>query len=168
MTDDPDPEKGRVYLNLDEVASCNGTVYGWRYCFDDNNDPPQEMVLAMYRPQQDGTYQLVPGSYYELKLEEQVTSFGCRNMTLQPSEQFPVQQGDAVAICRKDNDNRHMELHFSLSDHTLWSWDPGMCSESSIMSSSTYTLSRDDSRVLLLSAFISKGNVFSYYNVILK
>ena len=62
----------------------------------------------------------------------------------------------------------NMELHFSLSDHTLWSWDPGMCSESSIMSSSTYTLSRDDSRVLLLSAFISKGNVFSCYNVILK
>ena len=167
MTDDRDPGEGRVYLNLDEEASCSGTVYGWRYCFDDNNDPPQEMVLAMYRPQQDGTYQLVPGSYYELRVEEEVNSFACRNITLQPSEHFPVQQGDVVAICRKDN-TRRVELYFRQSDRTLSSWDPGMCSEASIMSSSTYTLSRRDSRVFLLSAFISKGNVFSCYNVILK
>ena len=167
MTENRDPREGRVYLNLDEVASCTGTVYGWRYCFDDNDNPPQEMVLAMYRPQQNGTYQLVPGSYYELKVEEEVNSFACRNITLQPSEHFPVQQGDAVAICRED-DTRDVEMYFSLSDRTLSYWDPGMCSESSIMSSSTYTLSRRNSRVLLLSAFISKGNVFSCYNVLLK
>ena len=26
-----DPEEGRVYLNMNEVAVCSGTVYGWSY-----------------------------------------------------------------------------------------------------------------------------------------
>ena len=54
------PAEGFIYLNTNKVAMCNGTVYGWRYCFDDDDDePPLELVVAMYRPQRDGTFRLI-------------------------------------------------------------------------------------------------------------
>ena len=148
------PREGRVYLNLDKVAMCNGTVYGWRYCFDpDDDEPPQELVVAMYRPQQNGTYQLVPGSYYELRVEEALDSFTCRNITLQPSEYFTVQQSDVVAFCEKIDTSR-VELYFLQSGSAVWRWNSGSCSELRILS--TATLSRIKDRVFLLSAFIGE------------
>ena len=40
-----------------------------------SSDPPYALVLAMYRPQQNGTYQLVPGSYYQLTVDEKPDPF---------------------------------------------------------------------------------------------
>ena len=149
------PNEGFVYLNTNEVAMCNGTVYGWRYCFDDDDDePPLELVLAMYRPQRDGTLRMVPGSRYHLRLEENFDSFTCRDMNLEPSEQFSVQQNDVVAFC-EEMDTLRIELYFSKPGSTVMRWDAGGCSESRIMS--TGIPSQRTDREFLLSAFI--GNV---------
>ena len=32
------PDEGRVYLNVNETATCNGTVTGWHYCFHPDDD----------------------------------------------------------------------------------------------------------------------------------
>ena len=76
------PRDGYVNLNTNEVAMCNGTVHGWRYCSGDDNEPPLELVLAMYRPQRDRTFRMVPG-----RPEENFESFTCRNISLESSEQ---------------------------------------------------------------------------------
>ena len=146
------PAEGSVYLNTNEVAMCNGTVYGWRYCYNDDSDrPPLELVLGMYRPQRDGTFRLVPGSHYRLRLEENIYSFACRSIALLPSEQFIVQQNDVVAFC-EEFDTLRIELYFPKRGSTLMRWDAGGCSESRMLSSGI--LSQRTDRVFLLSAFI--------------
>ena len=153
--DDPGPEEGHVYLNMNEPAVCSGTVYGWRYCFDPDDDPPHVTVLAMYRPQQNGSCQLVPGSYYLLTLEEDLDRFSCRSTTLEPSEYFTVQENDVVAVCETPMTQR-VEVFFRRSGNTLQSWNAGGCSESQI-TSSPLQLSNRNNRVFLLSAIIGKS-----------
>ena len=150
-----DSQKGRVYLNMNEAAVCSGTVYGWRYCFDpDGDNPPHVIVLAMYRPQQNGSYQLVPGSYYLLTIEEDLDTFSCRPTTLEPSEYFTVQENDVVAVCEPRN-TRRVEVFFRRDGNSLQLWNAGGCSESQI-TSSPLQLSNRDNRVFLLSALIGK------------
>ena len=151
-----DPEEGHVYLNINEAAVCNGTVYGWTYCYGpDMHDPPYTLVLAMYRPQQNGSYQLVPGSYYLLRVwENPGSNFLCRSTILQPSEYFTVQENDVVAYCEPLNTIR-VELFYERSGNSLQSWNAGGCSESQIMSSPQQLEDSTDS-VFLLSALIGK------------
>ena len=51
------------------------------------------------------------GSHYELRVSEEVESFTCRNVTLDPSEYFSVQEGDVVAICRDIEADYLLELY---------------------------------------------------------
>ena len=149
------PTRGRLYMDLEEGSPCAGTVYGWHYCFDpDDDSPPRGIVLAMYK-KEDNSYQLVPGSYYKLRVNEEVESFTCRNITLDPSEYFSLQEGDVVAICREVLVNNTVELYFELKRHHLRYWEPGSCSEASIESLNSNPL-RNFNRVMLLSAYISK------------
>ena len=152
MIDHSNPREGHVYLNLDEKVMCSGTVYRWRYCFDPDGDNNNQLVLAMYRPQQNGTYQLVPGSYYELNLGRH-DSFTCRDINLAHSERFTVQQNDVVAFCEKIGSNR-VEVFFSKPGGRVWHWDAGGCSEQGIRS--TNVPSQSDGSVFLLKAFISE------------
>ena len=154
MIEHSDPEEGYVYLNLEEEAMCNGTVRRWRYCFDPDDDDNNQLVLAMYRPQQNGTYQLVPGSYYELELGHR-NSFACKNINLKHNEQFTVQQNDVVAFCEKIDTTR-VEVFFSKPGGRVWHWDAGGCSEQGI--ESTSVLSPSDGSVFLLKAFIGEFN----------
>ena len=147
------PDEGHVYLNINEAAVCSGTVYGWRYCFGpDNNGPPTSSVLAVYRPQQNGSYQLVPWSYYLLTVEERPDPFLCRSTTLQPSEYFTVQENDVVAFCEVLN-TQHVKLFYRRSGNSLQFWNAGGCSESQIMSA-PHQLTNRHNRVFLLSALI--------------
>ena len=150
------PEEGHVYLNIYEAAVCNGTVYEWTYCFGpDGNDPPHTLVLAMYRPQQNGSYHLVPGSYYLLTVEERPDPFLCRSTILEPSEYFTVQENDVVAFCEPIDTDR-VELYYERSGNLLQSWNAGGCSESQVMSS-PQQLRNMNNRVFLLSALIGKS-----------
>ena len=149
---EPDQE-GHVHLNLDDGAMCSGTIYGWRYCFDPDDDQDTELILAMYRPQQNGTYQLVPGSYYELRTSGDFSSFTCKNITLTPSEYFTVKQNDVVAFCEGLNTQR-VELFFEQPGSSLWYWDAGGCSESIIRTSDT--ISQINNRIFLLKALIGE------------
>ena len=149
------PGEGRVYLNTNETTVCNGTVYGWRYCFDpDGDNPPHTIVLAMYYPQQNGSYQLVPGSYYVLTIEEleDLNTFSCRSTILEPSEYFTVQEKGVVAFC-EPLDTLRVEVFFRRDGKSLMFWNAGGCSEAQIMSS-PLQLSNRNNRVFLLSALI--------------
>ena len=153
------PEEGRVYLNLNEVATCNGSVYGWRYCFGLKNDGQQQLIIAMYRPQQNGTYKLVPGSYNQLN-EGVVDSFACRNITLQSSERFTVQENDVVAFCEEVGAS-HIEVFFEQDGDSLKYWDAGGCSELSI--SFTGIPSEQENHVFLLSALIGEVHAHMHH-----
>ena len=150
------PRLGQLHMNLEDVSPCIGTVYGWHYCFDpDDDSPPRGIALAMYSQKGNNSYQLVPGSYYELRVSEEVESFTCHNITLDPSEYFSVQEGDVVAICREVDVANVVELYFELQGHDLWYWQLESCSETSIVSPNS-NLFRMRNRVMLLSAYISK------------
>ena len=141
-----------MYLNLDQKAMCSGTVYGWRYCFDPDDGEESELVLAMYRPQPNDRYQLISGSYYELRLGH-YENFTCRNITLTPSEYFTVQQNDVVAFCEKLMTHR-VEVFFLKPGGRVWRWNAGGCSRQRIRN--TYVPSQSDGSVFLLKAFISE------------
>ena len=154
------PSEGYVYLNLNERAKCNGTVRGWRYCFEPDKSLEQ-LILAMYRPQVNDTYQLVLESYYQLRQEDGTSfdSLTCRNITLQPSEYFTVQEGDVVAFC-EEIDTSRVELFFSQNGNRVWRWNARECSKSRISFTDRRVRSVND-RVFLLSAFIGKICIFS-------
>ena len=105
----------------------------------------------MYRLQPNGTYSLVEGSYHELKIDEQMDSFTCGNITLQPSERFTVWQGDVVGFCQESDTVRYYMKDGSL----LWRWNAHGCSESQLSSSGTM-FERRQNRELLLTALIGK------------
>ena len=153
------PFDGHVYLNLRDKAVCGGTVYAWRCCFIASTDePPLELVLAMYRPQPNGSYLLVPGSHYQLQLFETFDTFTCRDVFLQPAEYFRVQENDVVAFCEDFNINR-VQVYLSEPGTSVWRWDAGGCSESSISLSSSLTQMTD--RVFMISAYIGMMYFFT-------
>ena len=117
----------------------------------------------MYRPQQNGSYQLVPGSYYQLTVDEKPDPVLCRSTTLQPSEYFTVQENDVVAFC-EPLDTRRVEVFFNRRGrrNSLQFWNAGGCSESQIMPS-PLQLSDIDERVFLLSALIGKSDKVRCY-----
>ena len=94
----------------------------------------------------------MPGSYRQLN-ESFFESFTCRNITLQPSEYFTVKENDVVAFCEKV-DTLRVEIYLRQRGNSLWYWDAGGCSESSI--SFTGRPSRQRDRVFLLSAFVGE------------
>ena len=145
LEDRRNPRNGWVYINANETATCDGTVYGWNYCFYPV-DNRQEFKIAMYRLQPNGTYRMVEESYYELSIDEQLDSFTCGNVSLQPSERFSVQQGDLVGFCEETDTVRYYVKSGSL----LLRWDASGCSD---LSSSGMITERED-RALLLSALI--------------
>ena len=100
----------------------------------------------MYRLQPNGTYRMVKESYYKLNIDEQLDSFTCGNVSLQPSERFSVRQGDLVGFCEETDTVRYYVKSGSL----LLRWDASGCSD---LSSSGMITERED-RALLLSALI--------------
>ncbi|CAI8057363.1 Fibrillin-3 [Geodia barretti] len=147
------PTEGRVYLNLNNGARTSGTVYSWTYCYSaDGDPPPYELVIAMYRPQPNGTYQLIPGSYRELRITTRLGStFDCRDIDLDTSDFFKVQPNDVVGVCEPFN-SRRVEIFFSAPGSFL-SWNAGSCSEDRI-SSSRSSLA-ESQRIFLLRASIN-------------
>ena len=125
-------------------------MVGAIYCLDPVDDREvQEINIAMYRLQPNETYRLVEGSYYELKFDQEMDSFSCGNISLQPSERFTVRQGDVVGFCEESDTVWYHENR----DSSLLRWDASGCSESQISFSKT-TVRQE--RELLLAALISK------------
>ena len=142
------PDTATVYINTEEPAPCNGTVYGWHYCSDEaSGTSPLQVQLAMYRSFGEDSYLLVSGSRYELRVEDGIDSYTCQDEFLEPSEHFSVEQGDMVAACWS-SENR-VELFADKRRHDLIIG--GQCSQDSIDEFTVKTR-----RTLLLSAYISK------------
>ena len=146
------PRNGYVYLNMNQVATCNGKVQGWSYCFEPfNSNPTQDLIIAMYRWQpSNGAYTLVQGSYHQLTIDSNVDQLTCRNLSLQPSERFTVQENDVVAFCEFLDTFRYFET----SEGSLWMWNAGGCSEQAITSSGFLFNCPD--RAFVISAIIGK------------
>ena len=53
----------------------------------------------MYHSGDDDSYELVSGSLYSLIVEGNIDSYTCRDIFLNSSEYFSIQQGDMVAAC---------------------------------------------------------------------
>ena len=109
----------------------------------------------MYRVLQNGTYSLVERSYHELKIDEQIDSFSCGNITLLASERFTVRQGDVVGFFEESDTIQYYMKDGSL----LLRWDASGCSESQLSSSGTVSECRD--RELRLSALIGMQQNFN-------
>ena len=149
-----DAIEGRVYLDLNNRAEASGTVYRWTYCYSaDGDPPPYELVIAMYRRQQNGAYQLVPGSYRQLRITTPLgNSFDCQDIDLQTSEYFSVQTNDVVAVCEPVNVVR-VELFFFDPTASLSGWNAGSCSSNRISTSGILSTTQT---TFLLRASISK------------
>ena len=147
-------QEGRVYLDLNNRAEASGTVYRWTYCYSaDGDPPPYELVIAMYRRQQNGAYQLVPGSYRKLRITTPLgNSFDCQDIDLQTSEYFSVQTNDVVAVCEPINVAR-VELFFFYPAASLSGWNAGSCSSNRISTSGILSTTQT---TILLRASISK------------
>lgn len=149
------PVVSAVYINDEDKALCNGTVYGWRFCSYQTNtaiDPPFQVHVSMYRKSDGDRYQLVNGSQYEVTMDEGIASFTCEDRFLEPRRYFSVERGDVVASCWEGG-NR-IELFTRIFSRTLLA-SGGQCSQNVIEETSTVPL-----RSLYLSAYISK-----YYTV---
>ena len=155
--DTRDPWNGWVHLNLDQVATCNGTVQGWSYCFEPfDSNPTQPLIIAMYRWQpSNGTYTLVQGSYHQLTIDNNVDSLTCRNLSLQPSERFTVQENDVVAFC----EFLDTFWYFETSEGSLWMWNAGGCSEQAITSGRPWF--RLSNSAFIISALIGKKTYYT-------
>ena len=137
-----------MYINAEEPAPCNGTVYGWHYCsYEASGTVPLQVQLAMYRSSGEDSYRLVSGSRYELRVEGGIDSYTCQDEFLEPSEHFSVEQGDMVAACWS-SENR-VELFANKGQHDLIVG--GQCSQDTIDEFTEKTR-----RTLLLSTYISK------------
>ena len=148
--------EGRVFLDLNNRAEASGTVYRWTYCYSaDGDPPPYELVIAMYRRQQNGSYQLVPGSYRQLRVTTPLgNSFDCQDIDLQTSEYFSVQTNDVVAVCEPINVTR-FELFFFDPTASLSGWNAGSCSSNRITTSGILSTTQT---TILLRASISKAH----------
>ena len=144
-----------VYVNVEDPATCGGLVYGWNYC-SNSASGPLEVVISMYHTSGNGNYELVNGSYYELK-DEQINSsgaFACRKIVLDPTQRFIIQEGDCVAACWNSNENSLQLLGIS-SNNNLYQRTTGICSGE--VTASLSDLSRRRRTALLLFALISKS-----------
>ena len=147
-----------VYINDQNPAVCNGTVYGWRFCSyptSGNEDPPFQVQISMYRRRNDDeSYHLVNGSSNELTIDERVVSYTYEDRFLEPSRHFSVEEGDMVAACWTGT-NR---VELSSRGGTLLASN-GQCSQSVIDRTSVVTVRA----ALYLSALVSKLRMYIYY-----
>lgn len=152
------PEPAHVYMDTDseDRAPCSGIVYAWHYCsFPTSGDAPFHVLLAMYHTGVDDTYELVNGSLYNLMVDGYISSFTCRDVFLDPSEQFVVEQGDMVATCWSENINRVEMFGFKWQQRLAY-WSSGLCSYESMNTLSTSGMMSRRRRTLLLFPYISK------------
>ena len=153
------PLRRSVYLNLENISQCDGIVYGWRYCSKPISNPPHELTLAVFHPLANGTYQLVRGSIYKLRLKEMFQSRTCKTITLSPSRHFAIQREDVVAMCSESRD--YENLFYTLLNHNLHYWNAGGCSQADIALSGG-SLSTRTNRILQLSAIMSELPVVTH------
>ena len=149
------PEPTHVYMNIEDRAPCPGIVYAWHYCsFPTSGEALFHVFLAMYHMGAD-TYELVNGSLYSLTVEGNIPSFTCQNVSLDPSEQFAVQEGDMVATCWSENVSR-VEMFGFKWGRALAYWSSVLCSQESMSTLSTSGKMSRPRRTLLLFPYISK------------
>ena len=145
-----------VYVNAEDPATCGGLVYGWNYCSNRASvNGPLGVVISMYRTNGNGNYQLVNGSDYELNDEQIISSgaFDCREIFLDPSQRFVIQEGDLVAACW--NSNEPFLKLLGRNNNKNLQCATGMCSGGATAFISG--LSNKVKTALLLFALISKS-----------
>ena len=92
---------GRLYLNVDNPAQCNGIISHWEYCYYlPENRGVYRVYFAVYRQRVRGNVQYQrqsPIMNLSVNNYESEDSFICDSFT--PMEHISVQQGDFIGIC---------------------------------------------------------------------
>ena len=106
-------ESAHVYINVDDPVQCSGKVYAWLLCplleSDDELSGSLELVLAMYRFQQNGNLSIVKRSYYELNMSAEYFDGDCIHVPLERSKWFDVVEGDMLAACWYEEEEEEEE-----------------------------------------------------------
>jgi len=125
---------GAIYVNDAPAhrAPCDGTVYAWHYCYYPENDHNNEVAFGVYDSAND-QFILRDESYYLLDLDSRENSFTCGNITLTPSQQFQIYEGDRVGACMRGSKTNflHILAERASSDVSVvrWGQNSGNCRE---------------------------------------
>ena len=143
-------------------APCDGTVYAWHYCYYPENDQNNEVAFGVYdHNSANDQFILRDRSYYLLDLDSRENSFTCGTVTLSPSRQFKIYDGDRVGACMRGRQNNFLNIlaRNAPSDVSVVSWgqSSGKCGENNMRQSNGRRASRP-SFVLHLYVNISKLN----------
>ena len=157
----------RVFVNINDAAECNGTIYGWRVCplrtedDDDDDESSFQVVLAMYRYSSEvDAFFMVDGSYHELRLREDEIEYGeCFDHMLNNSAYFDVEEGDRVAACWQRRYKR-IELAVERQNYFLLELEVDSCYD---YDSVDHDYDDVADQTILLSAFISEYIILCNY-----
>ena len=149
-SDDPvqGPKIDTVYIDAQNPAPCSGKVYGWQLCTHSFH-APASVQFSMYRSgDESDSYTLVNGSVYELTLRNSFSTYTCLDRFLEEAEYFSVEEGDLVAACWGQGNNR-VEIFSLRRGRRLM--EGGSCSQSVINDPEQVVR-----RQISLSAYISE------------
>ena len=136
-----------IYVNEapSHRAQCDGVVYAWHYCYYSSQREDLEVAFGAYEAVYDGGsldhYEILPGSYYHLRLNRGESSFTCGSVNLEESQYFQIHSGNRLGACLRDNDNAKF-LHILAEEApdssrvVRWGGSSGPCEESDMSQSS--------------------------------
>ena len=139
---------GMIYINEapSHRAQCNGTVYAWHYCYYDSQQLENlEVAFGAYEAVFDGSsldyYEIRPGSYYLLCLDDREESFTCDSVNLEETQYFQIHSGDRLGACLRNNGNTEFldilaESASSSFSVGRWGGSSGQCRERDMSQSS--------------------------------
>ena len=108
-----------LFLDLQNLAQCSGTVTAWNYCFyriESASDQNYIVDFVVYRRRQESSvYDLVQSSYRTVGMTgNQLAAldghFNCFTIPLSESEMFQIQEDDVLGACLNDAGNNHKPL----------------------------------------------------------
>ena len=122
-------------------APCDGIVYAWHYCYyPENNEDNVRVAFGVYEHNSaNDQFILRPGSYYLLHLDSRENSFTCGTVTLSPSQQFQIYDGDRVGACMRNNGFEFLDIlaESAPSNNRVARWgdSSGSCQENDMRTS---------------------------------
>ena len=117
--------RGRLYLNIENPAQCNGTITSWEYCcYLPQNRGVYQVYFAIYRRREVGHGKQKNIQYQNqnqiLNLsvdhDDMDGGFVCNSFV--PTEHISVQQGDIIGICLPGTNSLDIVSNTSTCDRT--------------------------------------------------
>ena len=138
----------KIYVNEapPHRTQCNGTAYAWHYCYYDSQQSEDlEVAFGAYEAVFEGSsldhYEIRPGSYYLLHLEDREERFTCDYVNLEETQYFQIHSGDRLGACLRNHGNTEFldilaESASSSFSVGRWGGSSGQCRERDMSQSS--------------------------------